>query len=151
LRAAAALIDVVPVLLISSLLLALVDPSHPLPWQQINHHLSAGEHALHIGMAFVAVLVYYPVIMARTNGQTLGKLAMGIRVIRVDNQPMTLARAAWREGVIKYAAFFVVGLIPVAGILIGIADDLQPIPDPQNRAIHDMLAATRVIKAHPQE
>lgn len=150
-RAVALLIDAVPVLALGSLFLLLAGASYPFPWEQFGNRLSAGEHGLRVAMFFLATLVYFPLIMKRTNGQTLGKMATGIRVVRTDGQPMTVGRAAWREAVVKDAVFNALGLIPVLGALIGLADYLTPLPDKQNRAIHDALSATRVIKTTVEE
>jgi uncharacterized RDD family membrane protein YckC len=98
-----------------------------------------------IGIAAVSALAYYPALMRATNGRTLGKLATRIRVVRTDHEPMSFARAAWREVVVKTA---VLTGIPYAGVLINLVNGLWPLWDPQNRAIHDMLAGTRVVRAH---
>ena len=100
-----------------------------------------------IGSAALSALAYYPALMRATNGRTLGKLATRIRVVRTDHEPMSLARAAWREVVIKTV---VITGVPYLGVLLDLADGLWPLWDRQNRAIHDMLAATRVVRAdHP--
>jgi uncharacterized RDD family membrane protein YckC len=94
--------------------------------------------------AVLASLAYFPVIMRATNGRTLGKMATRIRVVRTDDQPMSFVRATWREVVLKTLA---VGLIPPALWPLTLLDDLWPLWDPENRAIHDMLAGTRVVRA----
>lgn len=94
--------------------------------------------------AAVSALVYYPLLMRATDGRTLGKLATRIRVVRTDHEPMSLGRAAWREVVIKT---IVITGIPYAGVLLDLVDGLWPLWDRENRAIHDMLAGTRVVRA----
>ena len=47
--------------------------------------------------AVAIALAYFPTIMRATDGQTLGKMATRIRVVRADELPMSFARAAWRE------------------------------------------------------
>lgn len=96
------------------------------------------------GIAAVAALAYYPLLMRATNGRTLGKLATRIRVVRTDHERMTFTRAAWRELVIKTV---VITGIPYLGVLLDLVDGLWPLWDRQNRAIHDMLAGTRVVRA----
>lgn len=98
-----------------------------------------------IGIAAVAALAYYPLLMRATNGRTLGKLATRIRVVRTDDERMTFTRAAWREVVVK--TVFITG-VPYLGVLLDLVDGLWPLWDPQNRAIHDMLAGTRVVRAN---
>jgi uncharacterized RDD family membrane protein YckC len=93
---------------------------------------------------FVAALLYAPLIMARTNGKTLGKMATGCRVVRVDGRPVDLGWALLREAVVKG-----LGLGLVGGITGGIAylvDFLWPLWDDENRALHDMVVSSRVVR-----
>ena len=41
--------------------------------------------------------LYAPALMARTNGQTLGRMVTGIRVVRANGEPMTFSYAMLRE------------------------------------------------------
>ena len=74
-------------------------------------------------------------LMARNgehNGQTLGKQAAGIRVVRDDGRPITLATAFVRDVLLK----FVVGNVTFG---IGwIVDSLWPLGEKENRALHDL-------------
>jgi uncharacterized RDD family membrane protein YckC len=103
-------------------------------------------------LGFLAYLVvaclYAPILMARDgagNGQTWGKQALGIRVIRDGGEPMTFGWAALRE-------------VAVKGLGVGIASSIIPIIpwflnffwplwDDQNRALHDMVVSTHVVQA----
>ena len=96
----------------------------------------------------VAALLYAPLLMMRQgqqNGQTWGKQALGIRVVRDNGQPFTFGPAALREVVLK-------------GLAVGIASAIIPfIPwflnffwplwDDENRALHDMICSTHVVRA----
>jgi uncharacterized RDD family membrane protein YckC len=105
---------------------------------------SPGDEAwLVILGVMLAAIAYFPAIMRATDGRTLGKMATRIRVVRTDGQPMSLARATWREVVLKT---LVVGLIPPFLWPLWLLDDLWPLWDRENRAIHDMLAGTRVVR-----
>jgi uncharacterized RDD family membrane protein YckC len=97
-------------------------------------------------LVFVVVAALYaPYMMARTNGQTVGRMATGIRVIRANGQPMTLGFAALREVVVKW---LVVGIAnSVTFGLAGLADILWPLWDEQNRALHDFVVNTRVVRS----
>ena len=61
---------------------------------------------------------------------------------------MTLTRAVWREAAVKTALFDALNPAPVAGAAVGglafLLDSLWPLWDRENRALHDMLALTRV-------
>ena len=103
-------------------------------------------------LVFVTVLavnqLYAGLTMRRSgprNGQTLGKQALGIRVVRMSGDPQTFWSAAVREVAIKSLLFGGVG-----GLLFGIPtllDYLWPLWDDQRRALHDIMAKTRVVKA----
>lgn len=97
---------------------------------------------------FLTALVYAPVTMRRPgarNGQTWGKQVLGIRVIRTNGEPQTLASAAVREVVVKFLLFGLAGgtLASIPTLL----DLLWPLWDGENRALHDMVVDTRVIRA----
>ncbi len=96
----------------------------------------------------VVAFVYAPVLMSRDgrhNGQTWGKQMMNIRVVRDNAESMSFGWAALRE-------------IAVKGLAVGIASSIIPfIPwflnffwplwDDQNRALHDMIVSTHVVRA----
>lgn len=96
----------------------------------------------------VVVLLYAPLLMRREgphNGQTWGKQLLGIRVIRTSGEPMTFGWAALREVVIKFLGLWIASsIIPFIPILL---DYLWPLWDDENRALHDMAASTRVVRA----
>ena len=94
--------------------------------------------------AFLALL-YAPLLMARTNGKTIGKMAVGIRVARASGQPVDLWWAILREVVVKGIAFGVAGA--VTGGLSSLADALWPLFDKERRALHDFLVDSRVVDA----
>lgn len=89
--------------------------------------------------------LYAPLVMARTDGQTLGKLLAGCRVVRMDGRPVGFGYAALREVAVKGL------LLGIAGSLTGglayLADGLWPLVDRQNRALHDLLVDSRVVRA----
>ncbi|MGH8734499.1 MAG: hypothetical protein ACREVB_12495, partial [Burkholderiales bacterium] len=59
--------------------------------------------------------------------------------------PMSFTRAAWREVGVKTV---LLGAIPLPFTIPAfLADYLWPLWDPENRAIHDMLAGTRVVRS----
>ena len=113
----------------------------------------SGGGAVEIVAWSLAVLVYLggvafyaPVLMAREgarNGQTWGKQIVGIRVVRDKGGEMDFGFAFLREAVIKWLLFGVIGgffFIPP------ILDWLWPLWDDENRALHDMLASSHVVR-----
>ena len=97
-----------------------------------------------ISIAIVALL-YAPWLMARTNGQTLGRMATGIRVVRAGGEPMTFGFAMVREVLIKALLFGFLGSLTFG--IVQLADFLWPLWDEENRALHDMIVDTRVVRS----
>jgi uncharacterized RDD family membrane protein YckC len=109
-----------------------------------------GTAALIVGLMLsvlaisIVSLLYAPVMMARTNGKTLGRMATGIRVVRASGEPMTLGFAMLREVAVKALLFGIAGSL-TAG-LANLADWLWPLWDDENRALHDFVVDTRVVQ-----
>jgi uncharacterized RDD family membrane protein YckC len=81
----------------------------------------------------------------RHNGQTWGKQACGIRVIRADGRPMKFADAALR--MIVYKSFGGIVASTFVPLFPWILNFLWPTWDEQHRALHDLAADTRVVSA----
>jgi uncharacterized RDD family membrane protein YckC len=95
----------------------------------------------------VAAICYAPLLMMREgphNGQTLGKQALGITVVRNNGQPMNFGWSALREVVLKGLAVGIASsIIPLIPWLL---DYLWPLWDDENRALHDFAAQTHVVR-----
>jgi uncharacterized RDD family membrane protein YckC len=92
----------------------------------------------------VAALFYAPVMMARTNGKTLGRMALNIRVVRASGEPITFGYAVLREVVVKWLLFGILGAL--TGGIAQVLDYLWPLWDEQNRCLHDMIVDSRVVR-----
>jgi uncharacterized RDD family membrane protein YckC len=92
----------------------------------------------------IIALLYAPAMMARTNGQTLGRMVLGIRVVRAKGQPMRFGFAMLREVVVKTLLFGIASSLTFG--LASLLDVLWPLWDEENRALHDFVVDTRVIK-----
>ena len=92
----------------------------------------------------IIAFLYAPVLMARTNGQTLGRMVLNIRVVRTSGERVTFGFALLREVLIKTVIFGIAGSF-TAGIA-PLLDVLWPLWDEENRALHDFVVNTRVIK-----
>ncbi len=91
----------------------------------------------------VAVL-YAPLLLSRRgarNGQTIGKQAMGIRVVREDALPLTFATALVREGLGRQ-----VPALLSSGLYVPV-DYLWPLWDARGQALHDKVGRTIVVSA----
>ena len=92
----------------------------------------------------LVALLYAPTMMARTNGKTLGRMATNIRVVRTSGEPISFGFAMLREVVIKSLLFGIAGSFTFG--LAPILDVLWPLWDEENRALHDFIVSTRVVK-----
>ena len=81
----------------------------------------------------MAIGIVYNVYFISTRGATVGKMLLGLKIIRSDGSPVSAGRALGR-----YLAQFVSGMILGIGYIIAAFDS-------EKRALHDHLADTRVI------
>jgi uncharacterized RDD family membrane protein YckC len=121
-------------------------------WDQIQDQIDDGDSTFSVtlgggrGLAAEALwgltgLLYYAILNGR--GQTLGKMAFGIRVVRADNGSPTGIGKGFARHVIQFVTFFVFCLY-APFILI---DGLWPLWDKQRQALHDKVAGTLVVRA----
>ena len=103
-----------------------------------------GAALLWIACIAVIALLYAPLLMARTNGKTLGRMVMNIRVVRTSGEPITFWFAMLREVGVKTILVSLAGTFTFG--LAGILDSLWPLWDEENRALHDFIVSTRVVK-----
>lgn len=87
-----------------------------------------------LGFGFGWWTLYFAILMPWMKGQTPGKRAMGLRVVRLDGHPITGWHAFERAG--GYAA----------GVATGTLGFLQIYWDANRQAIHDKVAGTVVIR-----
>jgi uncharacterized RDD family membrane protein YckC len=93
------------------------------------------------GITVVVAIIYFTVQHGKW-GQTIGKRALGIRVVRsVDGGPIGYGTAAWRVLFSYLIALVTCGL----GALL---DDLWILWDERKQALHDKVAKTYVVKAN---
>jgi uncharacterized RDD family membrane protein YckC len=125
----------------------------------ITHELNAnGTSVPRVHTNGVLLLALVPVLYAvlllcrsgERNGQTWGKQVAGLRVIRNDGEPVDLRTALVREGLVKALPGligFYSGLSGLSSLFL-LLDDLWPLGDKENRAIHDHVAKTHVVQTH---
>ncbi len=97
------------------------------------------------GAIGVAAVISYETLMVSSRGQTIGKAALGIRVVRVDGQPMERADAFKRIALFAVYAVPFLGMI-VAGVM-GVTSMVMIFSDEKKQALWDKLAETIVIAA----
>jgi uncharacterized RDD family membrane protein YckC len=103
------------------------------------------------GLAYLAsALLYAPLLLRREgsrNGQTWGKQVLSIRVVRDGGSPVDLGTAMLREVVAKLVILSALGFVPIVGSFASLVWYLWPLWDSSNRAPHDMIARTHVVRA----
>lgn len=104
-------------------------------------YVAAAVHRLLIGM----IPAFF---LASWNGQTPGKRALGIRVMRADGGTMDLRTAMRRELLGRTIVVNTLALLTLG--IAGVANYLWPLWDQQRRTGHDAIGGTRVVTAPPQ-
>ncbi len=90
----------------------------------------------------LAALVVWNCVWLHRYGQTVGKRAMRIRIVRSNGERATLGRIF----LLRFLPVTVLGAIPLAGTLVTLTDFLL-IFRSSRRCLHDQLADTIVVKA----
>ena len=87
------------------------------------------------GSNILVTILYEGLLIALWNGQTIGKLAMGIRVVTASGAPVPVGKAFARPGM-KLVSCVALGL-----------GYLWMLWDPNKQTWHDKVAKTYVVKA----
>lgn len=85
----------------------------------------------------LGVPLVYEALMLKRNGQTLGKMALGVRVVTPEGQPIGPGQA-WARSAIKV----------ILGSCLGV-DYLPAFFTRERTCFHDMIARTRVVRLSP--
>ncbi|HEY6528457.1 MAG TPA: RDD family protein [Cellvibrionaceae bacterium] len=86
----------------------------------------------------VVFLVFNGILLVQ-RGQTIGKLALGIKIVMTDNQPLTVSTLA-----IRYGVYFAGNFVPYVGPLFGLINVLFIFGE-ERRCLHDRAANTIVV------
>ncbi len=110
------------------------------PWRQEN----AGVFwSFQPGNALGGFLVYLLInsYLLATRAQTVGKLALGLRIVRVDGSPAPFGRIVG----LRYGVGSLLGIVPALSMIYGLLDVVL-IFHSSRRCLHDRIADTIVIK-----
>ncbi len=120
----------------------MLDSSAPPSEAALNNFMNdmMGEFMLYGFIGSVISLLYF-VLMHGTLGRTLGKMAVGIKVIRDDGTPCDLG-AAFKRAVV----YPIAGGVPYIGGLVTILNGLWPLWDEKRQSLGDKLAGTYVVR-----
>ena len=91
-----------------------------------------------LGAVGFVVWLWLTIKCLKANGQSIGKKAVHIKIVRSDGSPVSLSRVIW----LRNAVNMVLGIIPLYGFI-----DALFIFGNARRCVHDHLADTIVIKA----
>lgn len=97
-------------------------------------------------LILIAVDLVYEVALVAVRGQTLGKMAMGIAVARVD----TGGVPGWGKALGRWAVPSLVVLIPAVGELVTIVVYMSLVWDTHFQGWHDKAVDTVVIVGRPE-
>ena len=151
-RVGAALVDAVVILVPAFVLGAAIFGGFTAAWSDDDSGIdvvgAVAAALVYLLLLAVIAIIYAPLLMRRAderNGQTWGKQLFGIRVVRTNGVPMDFTWSAVREPLVKGLGLGIAStFIPLVPYLL---DVLWPLWDDENRAIHDMVVGTRVVKA----
>jgi uncharacterized RDD family membrane protein YckC len=92
-----------------------------------------------LALIVTGVILAYEGILLQVRGQTLGKMAMGIKVVNPDGSPIA-GWQAWLRPAVR------LGFGLVLSVLGQLIDCIPAAFTAQKTSIHDMVAKTRVIR-----
>ncbi len=118
-------------------------------WLAFSSRISGWFAVLFFLALFCLILgIAYEVVLTALFGRTLGKLAVGAKVVRVDD-----GRApGWGRSLGRYLTLNLANLIPVLGNAVTLFVYLSPVFSELLQGLHDKAAATVVINVrHKQD
>lgn len=99
------------------------------------------EQVLALTLASAVAFVVLNGYLLETRGQTVGKLVVGTRIVDRGGQTVPFVRLF----ALRYAAFTVVGFLPIVGFLVSLADPLY-VFSRTRQCLHDRLCDTFVVE-----
>jgi uncharacterized RDD family membrane protein YckC len=110
-------------------------------------YLRAGQ-PIPTRLTIISALCGFAVFLAihgyllKTNGQTVGKRLIGIKIVDLDDRLPSFGKVVG----LRYLPITLVTLVPIAGQFLPLVDVLF-IFRKDRRCIHDLIAGTRVVRA----
>ena len=133
-RLAALLVDVI--VLVVAISVALVAAG--MPADELRDRVENGETLLVIVLFLIPEAIYYT-WMVGSRSQTVGKMALGIKIVDAESRaPIGYLRAfrRWLSTAAMRALFWIPAIV----------DHLWPLRDPKNQALHDKFARSVVVR-----
>ena len=105
----------------------------------VTPRMILGSRLLFLGGLIVLILQLW---WLSTRGQTIGKRAMGIKIVRVEDETNAgFVRAVLLRNFVP----LIISFIPLVGLIFSITDILF-IFRADRRCVHDLIASTKVVK-----
>ena len=92
-------------------------------------------------LVFIGIVAWNGVLLAR-HGQTIGKKATGIRIVRTDDSDASFSRLFFLRMILTW----VIGSVPFVGPLFSLVNVLFIFRE-DRRCIHDLICDTKVVVA----
>ncbi len=103
-----------------------------------------------IGIAAAVTGVYFVLTEWLLSGQTLGKMALSIRVVDAMTGGPISARQAVVRWLVRFVLWVALPLLTLGlGLVAAVTDALWPLWDDRRQALHDKLAGTIVVAGPP--
>ncbi len=99
------------------------------------------KKAFGLNIAVVAIAFVYEFAMITGWGRTVGKLALGTRVVRVD----TAGSVLWSSSAVRALVPLAAGVIPGIGFVLSVAVYATAMFDKRQQGWHDKAAGTIVV------
>jgi len=93
-----------------------------------------------LGLFFFGAI--YTIVPTALWGQTLGKIAVGTRVVTEQDGSLP----GWTRAALRWALPGIVGRLPYVGLVVSLAVMASLLFDPRRRGLHDRFAGTIVVK-----
>lgn len=111
------------------------------PWRVFSGEEALNQLLLNAGLGLLLFVGVQGWLLVK-RGQTIGKLALGLRITRPDGSPV----GALRMLGLRYGIGYVLGVVPLLNIVYGLVDSLLIFRE-SRRCLHDNIADTIVVKA----
>lgn len=101
------------------------------------------QSLLVFNIAVTAVALVYQTVMIALLGRTVGKLALGTRVVRATDG----ARPGWTEAIMRALVPLSLGAIPRVGVFLVVLVYSLAMWNPLRQGLHDKAAGTLVVRS----
>jgi uncharacterized RDD family membrane protein YckC len=102
----------------------------------------SSDSLLAFNIAVTAVALVYETVMIALLGRTVGKMALGTRVVRLTDG----ARPDWYEAGIRALVPLSLGAIPKIGVFLAVFVYSMALWNPLRQGLHDKAAGTVVVR-----